>query len=127
MRRLSLLMSQKRDKTISEDDGDESYDVEPEDEIDETDDDDGLVALAEELGLDADKLPLTMTVSVVIPEGQRKGRASRFEGGYLPARSTVRPTTRRPEHSQKSARRSSRARASCTSLSTAVAADTGPG
>ena len=44
----------------SEDDGHASDDVEPEEEVDQTDDDgDGLVALAEELGLEGDKLTLS--------------------------------------------------------------------
>ena len=44
----------------SEDDGYASDDVEPEEEVDQADDDgDGLVALAEELGLEGDKLTLS--------------------------------------------------------------------
>lgn len=52
--------------TEFEDDGGESHDVEPEDEIDETDDDDGLAAFAEELGLDADKLALSDDGEIVV-------------------------------------------------------------
>lgn len=52
--------------TEFEDDGGESPDVEPEDEIDETDDDDGLAAFAEELGLDADKLALSDDGEIVV-------------------------------------------------------------
>ncbi len=52
--------------TEFEDDGGESPDVEPEDEIDETDDDDGLAAFAEELGLDADKLALNDDGEIVV-------------------------------------------------------------
>jgi hypothetical protein len=44
----------------SEDDGHASDDVEPEEEVDQTDDDgEGLVALAEELGIEGDKLTLS--------------------------------------------------------------------
>lgn len=49
-----------------EDDGGESHDVESEDEIDETDDDDGLVALANELGLDGDKLTLSEDGEIMV-------------------------------------------------------------
>ena len=52
--------------TEFEDDGGESPDVESEDEIDETDDDDGLAAFAEELGLDADKLALNDDGEIVV-------------------------------------------------------------
>jgi hypothetical protein len=52
--------------TEFEDDGGESPDVEPEDEIDETDDTDGLAAFAEELGLDADKLALNDDGEIVV-------------------------------------------------------------
>jgi hypothetical protein len=52
--------------TEFEDDGGESQDVESEDEIDETDDDDGLAAFAEELGLDADKLALNDDGEIVV-------------------------------------------------------------
>jgi hypothetical protein len=49
-----------------EDDSGESPDVESEDEIDETDDTDGLAAFAEELGLDADKLALNDDGEIVV-------------------------------------------------------------
>ena len=52
--------------TEFEDDSGESPDVEPEEEIDETDDNDGLAAFAEELGLDADKLALNDDGEIVV-------------------------------------------------------------
>jgi hypothetical protein len=52
--------------TEFEDDGGESHDVEPDEEIDETDDTDGLAAFAEELGLDADKLALNDDGEIVV-------------------------------------------------------------
>jgi len=51
----------------SEDDGYASDDVEPEEEFDQTDDDgDGLVALAEELGLEGDKLTLSEDGEIMV-------------------------------------------------------------
>ena len=52
--------------TEFEDDGGESHDVESDEEIDETDDTDGLAAFAEELGLDADKLALNDDGEIVV-------------------------------------------------------------
>ena len=52
--------------TEFEDDSGESPDVEPEDEIDEPDDNDGLVALANELGLDGDKLALSEDGDIMV-------------------------------------------------------------
>ena len=52
--------------TEFEDDSGESPDVEPEDEIDEPADDDGLVALANELGLDGDKLALSESGEIMV-------------------------------------------------------------
>ena len=49
-----------------EDDGGESHDVEPDDEIDETDDEDALVALANELGVDGDKLALSEDGEIMV-------------------------------------------------------------
>ena len=54
------------EETEFEDDSGESPDVEPEDEIDETDDDDGIVALAKELGLDDDKLTLSEDGEIMV-------------------------------------------------------------
>ena len=50
----------------SEDDGYASDDVEPEEEVDQADDDDGLVALAQELGLDNDKLTLSEDGEIMV-------------------------------------------------------------
>ena len=50
----------------SEDDGYASDDVEPEEEFDQTDDGDGLVALAQELGLDGDKLTLSEDGEIMV-------------------------------------------------------------
>ena len=50
----------------SEDDGHASDDVEPEEEVDQADDDDGLVALAQELGLDNDKLTLSEDGDIMV-------------------------------------------------------------
>lgn len=50
----------------SEDDGHASDDVEPEEEVDQTDDGDGLVALAQELGLDEDKLTLSEDGEILV-------------------------------------------------------------
>ena len=50
----------------SEDDGHASDDVEPEEEFDQTDDGDGLVALAQELGLDGDKLTLSEDGEIMV-------------------------------------------------------------
>jgi len=50
----------------SEDDDHASDDVEPEEDVDQTDDDDGLVALAQELGLDGDKLTLSEDGDIMV-------------------------------------------------------------
>jgi len=50
----------------SEDDGYASDDVEPEEDVDQTDDDDGIVALAQELGLDEDKLTLSEDGEIMV-------------------------------------------------------------
>jgi len=50
----------------SEDDGYASDDVESEEEFDQTDDGDGLVALAQELGLDGDKLTLSEDGEIMV-------------------------------------------------------------
>ena len=50
----------------SEDDGGESHDVEPEEDVDQADDDDGIVALAKELGLDDDKLTLSEDGEIMV-------------------------------------------------------------
>jgi hypothetical protein len=50
----------------SEDDGYASDDVEPEEEVDQTDDDDGLAALASELGVDNDKLALSEDGDIMV-------------------------------------------------------------
>lgn len=50
----------------SEDDGYASDDVEPEEEFNQTDDDDGLAALASELGLDNDKLTLSEDGEIMV-------------------------------------------------------------
>ena len=50
----------------SEDDGRSRDDVEPEEELDQADDDDGLVALAQELGLDNDKLTLSEDGEIMV-------------------------------------------------------------
>ena len=50
----------------SEDDDHASDDVEPEEGVDQADDDDGLVALAQELGLDGDKLTLSEDGDIMV-------------------------------------------------------------
>ena len=50
----------------SEDDDHASDDVEPEEGVDQADDDDGLVALAQELGLDGDKLTLSEDGEIMV-------------------------------------------------------------
>jgi hypothetical protein len=50
----------------SEDDDHASDDVEPEEDVGQADDDDGLVALAQELGLDGDKLTLSEDGDIMV-------------------------------------------------------------
>ena len=52
--------------TEFEDDSGASPDVEPDEEIDETDDDDAIVALAQELGLDGDKLSVSEDGEIMV-------------------------------------------------------------